>query len=111
MLNKKIETLKDLETELGKLYARTEPELISEFAQSENANMSTHKITGCSDCPFVQIANVISRDQESMANCSYCLWDKTKTDISSFIQGYRVVPVSCPLINKDIVINLTDGNE
>ena len=111
MFKKKITTEKELQEALDKLYKKVDKKVVEKFTKNpevERKNLK-HTVTGCSNCPFVRVQTDMLDSKPK--HVVHCLWDKDKNDIESFAKGEKIVPLSCPMIENNIEINLSDGDE
>lgn len=108
MFKRDIKTVNHLETALKKVYDRTHPEIIHDYLSKEGADTGqgrVHTIKGCDDCPFVREIKVDENHSHA-----FCLWDGSKSDISSFIGDNGLgTPADCPLQSSNITTTL-NGN-
>lgn len=96
-----INTKEKLKEEIENLYQKTDKDILSDYLKNESL---THTINGCMDCPFSRKREIMDKSQEKIIEHSYCLWDKNKSSIVSFMSQPNLSPIDCPLNKKNIEI-------
>ena len=94
-----IDTVIELESELKKVYDRTEPDTIHQYISDKESK--DHRVNGCHNCPFARVLQLAPNKH------SYCIWDGSMSDISAFVDSDSSgTPADCPLQKSNITVTL-----